>query len=163
MTLDHISQTGRRAVTLRWIAPTLVACSAFFMLLQAPAVHAQSFVDSNAALYRCAVLGETRSCRPQQVGPSEWKEEWVELGTQAKYFRHLGAEPAEAIAQARALGEEPIRHVDRVVRVQLSPQQQYERGTSQRVLSSEKRESLAVSPAREAEPDLYTRLDRRVP
>jgi hypothetical protein len=161
MTPDHTPQINRQP-TRRWITPLLLAGSAFFVLLQAPTVHAQSFVDSNAALYRCAVLGETRSCQQQQLGPSEWKEEWVELGTQAKYFRYLGAEPAEAIAQARALGEEPIRHVDRVVRVQLTPQQQYERGTGQRVLPSEKRESLLVGPAREAQPDLYTKLDRRV-
>ena len=76
MTINQLSRVIRHR-SLRWVVPTLIACSAFVVLCQAPTEHSQSFVDSDPALYRCAVLGETRLCRQQQLRPSEWSNEWV--------------------------------------------------------------------------------------
>lgn len=133
----------------------LAAGFALVLVSASGSAMAQSFVDSNPSLYRCAVLGETRSCRQDAPRPEAWMEEWVELGTEAKALRHLGAEPADAIARARLHGEEPLRHVVQVTRVPLTAGQAYARATGQLVISDERREVIRVEPARETAPSLY--------
>jgi hypothetical protein len=116
---------------------------------------AQSFVDTDPALYRCAVLGDTRTCRQPLPRPAVWYEEWVELGPMAQRLRYLGADTEDAIAQARQRGEEPQRHLVQVTRIPLTAEQAYARGTGQRIVPDEKRHTLSVTPAREEAPLLH--------
>lgn len=116
---------------------------------------AQSFVDTDPALYRCAVLGDTAACRQPVSRPGVWYEEWVELGTHAKYMRYLGADAQDAIAAGRLRGEEPVRHVVQVSRIALSPEQAYARAMSQRLVPDTREETLSVAPALEDRPLLH--------
>jgi hypothetical protein len=116
---------------------------------------AQSFVASNPALYRCAVLGETGSCRQPGLRPAVRYEATVELGPRAKYLRHLGADTATAIAQARREGEEPQCRVERITERLLSPEETRSRGLSLRIVPSEERETLFSGPDRTPQPMLH--------
>jgi hypothetical protein len=118
--------------------------------------RAQGFVDADIARHRCAVLGDIHSCRQPEPRPEVWCEEWVELGTYAKYLHHLGADPEEAIAKARLKGEEPMRHVAQVSRLTLTPEQSYARGMGLRIVPDVQTRSISVTPAREANPPLQS-------
>jgi hypothetical protein len=116
---------------------------------------AQSFVDTDPALYRCAVLGDTRACRQPAPRPAVWYEEWVELGPMAQRLRYLGADTDDAIAQARLQGEQPQRHLVKVTRLSLTSEQAHARGTGQRIVPDEIRHTLSVTPAQEEAPLLH--------
>jgi hypothetical protein len=116
---------------------------------------AQSFVDTDPALYRCAVLGDTRACHQPAARPAVWYEEWVELGPTAQRLRYLGADTEDAIAQARLRGEQPQRHIVKVTRIPLTAEQAHARGTGQRIVPDEERHTLSVTPAHEQAPLLH--------
>jgi hypothetical protein len=149
------SQPTARITPSAW-ARTAYATVVLVALASASiATMAQSFVDTDPALYRCAVLGETRSCRQPAPRPDVRYEEWIELGTHAQYLRHLGADADEAIASARARSETPRRHIVQVTRVALSPDVAFARGTGQRVVADELRRTLFVEPAQDDKPLLH--------
>lgn len=139
--------------TLMCMAPMGAAT---FLVATAPIASAQSFVKTDPDLYRCAVLGEASSCRQQPSRPCVRTQTWVELGTQAKYFRYLGASPSEAIARARALGEDPLRHTDLVTLNRLTAADAYARATSQRIVPDEIRKTVSVTRAHDAHPNCTT-------
>jgi len=62
-------------------------------------------------LYRCRVLGDRASCEKLPVKRSDApKTKWVP-GSYASYLIHNGRPFEEAIAEARAMGEEPTLQV----------------------------------------------------
>lgn len=150
--LRHSARTVARSALARTIYTAVVLLA---LASASITTMAQSFVDTDPALYRCAVLGDTSSCHRPASRPAVWYEEWVELGTRAQYLRYLGADADDAIAQARLRGEQALRHVVRVTRIVLSPEQAHARGTSQRIVPDEERQTLSITQAREETPLLH--------
>jgi hypothetical protein len=106
---------------------------------------AQSFVQTDEAKYRCAVLGETRSCKPPEPLPLVRIEDRLELGAQAKYLMYLGASRDEAIEKARRLGEHPLRRTVRITTRELTGYETWARAMGQNIAPYEWSETLSVT------------------
>jgi hypothetical protein len=67
--------------------------------------HIKAENDQSYAKYRCVVLGDESACRPQTVVTSPYR---LVPGPYATYLMERdGMDEAQALAQARGIGEEP--------------------------------------------------------
>jgi hypothetical protein len=60
--------------------------------------------DSSYEKYRCVVLGADSACRPQKVSANRYR---LAPGSYAAYLMENGMDQTQALAAARAIGEEP--------------------------------------------------------
>jgi hypothetical protein len=84
--------------------------------------------DTGADAYACHVVGDSSACAklPAQAGSETTTQ--VTAGSYGRYLIHLGRTPDQAIAEARAIGEEPtVRIVSRDGQRHLSDFEAYER------------------------------------
>ncbi|MES1162443.1 MAG: hypothetical protein ABUL50_05220 [Rhizobacter sp.] len=83
------------------IRTTLLRTAALLALAGASSVWAQTMANDSTADYRRIVNGDTHASPP----PAATR---VVPGPNARHLIYLGVDTPEAIAQARALGEQPM-------------------------------------------------------
>lgn len=123
-------------------------------------VQASSKVDASYATYQRVVLGDTRIAAPATAVAATDTGHFVP-GPFARYLVLNGTSATDAIAQAKAMGEQPSFVTGEAVRTarQLSTYEQYQRsvlgrsdfdvaGNRMSPLNSETNASVAPTPAR---------------
>jgi len=89
--------------------------------------HASAVAGDGQSVYRCRVLGESAACAAIPQNPSESQIELVP-GPRGRHLVFLGRSVEQAIAEARASGEEPtLRIVVRETPTHLSGAEAHER------------------------------------
>lgn len=100
---------------------------------------------SLSAKYRCSVLGDTSQCAPVEAQPAVRVVERVVLGPRAKHLIHLGVDPAAAVAQARLVGEIPVRETVRITTRALSSAELFDRANGRTIAQEQHVEVLSSS------------------
>ncbi len=78
------------------------------VLLSALQAHAQTQSDRSYETYRCVVLGDNSACHPKTSAPTGDR---ILPGSYARYLMTIdGMDEADALAAARAIGEDPTEH-----------------------------------------------------
>jgi len=78
------------------------------VLLSALQAHAETQNDRSYETYRCVVLGDNSACHPKTSAPTGDR---IVPGSYARYLMTIdGMDEADALAAARAIGEDPAQH-----------------------------------------------------